>query len=177
MAKATRRIELKTKNIEEERQEDLGAIIQQIADNRAVIQDSLTILAELHESGLLDIVKGLLAERVKVSEIAIHQVNQPGAHHIIKNSFSIIGMLASIEPKQTGRLLESLSSGLESVAQQDQADKPMSIWGLTKAMKDPGINKSIQTLLSFLKGMGDSLNEPPIRPDTTESRGDEHANL
>jgi len=167
VAKAIKRIELNQQSAEEEQQEDLKAILQQIADSRQTIQDSLKIMQELQESGLLDIVKGLLSKRVEVAKIAMQQLNQPGAHHLIKSGFALVGLLSAIEPAQIQRLFDGMAKGIEQAAEGPGEKKALSTWGLLKALKDPNISASIQMLLQFLEGMGSSLNESPNKEATS----------
>ncbi|MRG85250.1 DUF1641 domain-containing protein [Salinibacillus xinjiangensis] len=162
MAKAITQIEKKQKNLQEERAEDLSAIVNQIADNREVIQDTLVILQELHEAGMIDMLKGFLRTREKVGTIAIEQLNQPGMHNIIKNGMNTIGLLANMNPDQLKAIFGGLNQGLEKAAKSTESQEQLGMWGLMKSMKNPSVKTSLNTMVSFLEGMGDGLNNKEI---------------
>jgi len=166
MAEAIRRIEADPNNSKTEHEENLAAILEQIAANRKTIQDSLTILSELHESGLLAIVKGVLATRDKVGAIAMEQVNQPGMHHLIKNGINAIELLTAIEPEEIKQVFDSITSGLKHATQQTDQQPIKGTWGLLKAMKDPNVQASLTMMIKFLQGMGASLNASENKSQT-----------
>jgi uncharacterized protein YjgD (DUF1641 family) len=158
MAKAIKQIERKQSNVEEERAEDMEAILKQIADNREAIQDSLIILEELHQSGILDMLKGFLRTKEKIGSIAMEQINQPGMHNIIKNGMSGVELLSSIDSDQLKQLLGGLTQGLQKASESTQKKEQIGVWGLLKSMKDPNVNASLNTMIHFLNGMGEGLN-------------------
>ncbi|QHS22378.1 DUF1641 domain-containing protein [Virgibacillus sp. MSP4-1] len=159
MAKAITQIEKKRKSKQEERTEDLSAIINQIADNREIIQDTLIILQELHATGVLDMLKGLLRTREKVGQIAIEQINQPGMHNIIKNGMNTIGLLAEMDSDQLKAMFSGLNTGLEKAAESAKAQEEVGLWGLMKSVRDPNVRTSMNTMVNFLEGMGNGLNQ------------------
>ncbi|GAA0326056.1 hypothetical protein GCM10008967_15790 [Bacillus carboniphilus] len=162
MAKAIQQIERKQKNAEEERTEDLAAILTQIAENREAIQTSLMILQELHQAGILDMLKGLLRTREKVGSIAIEQINQPGMHNIIKNGMSAVQLLSSLDPNQLKQIFGGLSHGLHKASEGNEKKEQASMWGLMKSMRDPNVRTSLNTMVHFLNGMGEGLNQKQV---------------
>ncbi|MFZ3580158.1 DUF1641 domain-containing protein [Virgibacillus sp. DJP39] len=158
MAKATRQIERKESNVDEERAEDLNAILKQIADNREAIQDSLFILEELQESGVLPMLRGLLRTREKVGSIAMEQINQTSVHNMIKNGMSGIGLLSSIDPDQLNQIIQGLTKGLQKASESTDNQDQVGIWGLVKSTKDPNVRTSLNTMIHFLNGMGEGLS-------------------
>ncbi|WLV24410.1 DUF1641 domain-containing protein [Aciduricibacillus chroicocephali] len=159
MAKPITNIEADPNVQQEEVIQDLEMLIQQVAENRKAIQESLAILTELQEVGILDALKAILSKRNEIGSIAMGQVNQPGAHHFIKNGLSILALLASIEPNQLQPIFGGLAGGLERATEQQGKKESGGVWGFYKAMKDPNVNASIQMLIRFLEGMGKHLNE------------------
>lgn len=149
--------------------QDINALLHQVAENRKAIQESLAILSELQEIGILDAAKAMLAMRTDIGGIAMEQINQPGAHHIIKNGISAVEFLSSIEPNQLQPILGGVAGGLQYAAESDEDKGAIGVFGMYKAMKDPNVNTAIQMLFRFLEGMGKQLNEtakePPQRTD------------
>lgn len=157
MAKATKQIERKGNRLEEERNDDLSAILNQIADNRESIQIWLDIIHELHQIGILDMIKGLLRTREKVGAIAMEQINQPGMHNIIKNGMSGFQLLAAMDADQLKQIMDGFSRGMQKASENTQHQEQIGMWGLLRSMQDPNVKKTLNILVHFLNGMGEGL--------------------
>ncbi|MBM7570834.1 DUF1641 domain-containing protein [Aquibacillus albus] len=162
MARAITQIERKQSSVEEERSEDLGAILKQIADNREAIEDSLTILEELHKSGVLDMVKGFLRTKEKVGVIAVEQLNQPSMHQLIRNMFNSIELLSSMDPDRLNAIFGGLNKGLEKASEGTEENNQIGAFGMLKAMRDPNVKTSLSTMVHFLEGMGEGLKNDKV---------------
>ncbi|MCP8617273.1 DUF1641 domain-containing protein [Salirhabdus salicampi] len=158
MAKAIKQIERTEKTVHEEREQDLNAILKQIADNREAIQETLTIIEELHNSGVLPIIRGFLRTRDKVGAIMMEEINQPGMHNVIKNSMSMATLLSSIDSEKLNQLLNGLTQGIDKATESTEDDGKVGMWGLLKSMRDPNVKASMNTMVHFLEGMGEGLN-------------------
>lgn len=158
MAKAITNIEKKKLSKEEEIVEDLHAILNQIAENRKAIQDILIILQEFHEAGLIDMLKGLLGTREKVGVLAIEQLNQPGMHNLIKNIMSGLQFLANVEADQFKMIFSGVSNGVKKVTESAEYQEQVGTFGIFKAIKDPGVNRTLTLMIHFLQGIGEEIN-------------------
>jgi uncharacterized protein YjgD (DUF1641 family) len=160
MAKAIKHIDKKQPNAVEEQTEALGEILKLIAENREAITTSLEIIKELHTAGILDVVKGALRTREKIGVIAIEQMNQPEMHRTIRNGIYAMEFLGQLDPDKLKTLFNGISHGLEKTA--DDHHEKIGMWGLLKAMRDPGVNASLTTMLNFLNGMGEEIGKKPL---------------
>ena len=159
MARAIRQIEKKQLSEEEERAQDLQAIIKQIAENREAIEDTLIILKELHDFGVLDMLKGLLRTREKVGAIAVEQLNQTGMHNIIKNGMSTIQLLSDMDSDQIKTIFNGVNKGLERMAETSNYNENIGLWNLYKSTKDIEVRNSLNAMIKFLSGMGEGLSQ------------------
>ncbi|WP_085992148.1 DUF1641 domain-containing protein [Oceanobacillus senegalensis] len=159
MARAIRQIEKNQRSAEEERAEDIAAIIKQIAENREAIEDTLIILEELHQFGVLDMLKGLLRTREKVGAIAIEQLNQSGMHNIIKNGMSTVQLLADMDPEQIKTVFNGVNHGLKNVAETTNYNEDIGMWNLYKSAKDIKVRNSLNAMVQFLNGMSEGLSK------------------
>ncbi|MCM3762979.1 DUF1641 domain-containing protein [Alkalihalobacillus oceani] len=138
--------------------EALKLLTDQIAENQRSLTVFLEIIEELHAAGILDLMKGLLKTRDKVGALAVEQLNQPGAHRMIKNGMSLLQTASQIEPEQLTRIMNGMTKGLQATAQHS-SNEPVSMWQMVKMMRDPHVNASLQTMLGFMQGMGQELNK------------------
>ncbi|MFC0271084.1 DUF1641 domain-containing protein [Metabacillus herbersteinensis] len=156
MAKAIRHIEKKTMSPEEEQTESLSEILSLIAKNKETIKNTLDIMNELQNAGVLDIMNGLLKTREKVGVIAVQQMNQLTMHNTIKNGIQTAQLLGELDPVKLNTLLKAANRGLE---QASESTERVSKWGLLKSMNDPSVLSSLSVMVGFLQGMGKELNE------------------
>lgn len=155
MAKPIHHIEKRVPTKAEEQAEAIGEIISLIANNREAITTSLEILQELHSTGVLDAVKGLLKTREKVGVLAMGQLNQPNMHNTIKNAINMVKLVGEMDPEKVNTLMSAVMSGLDQMGEQDGK---VSKWRLIKSMNDPDVLASIATMTGFLQGMGKEFN-------------------
>lgn len=158
MAKKIEQIEKHVPNKVEEKTAALNQMLEQMADNQKSLSVFLEIIEELHQAGVLDMIKGLLKTRDKVGVLAIQQLNQPDAHRMIKNGMSGVQMLSRINPDHLSTLMNGVTQGLEKSNDVEAKREPLSLWGMLRAMRDPDVNASLKTMLGFMQGMGKELN-------------------
>jgi uncharacterized protein YjgD (DUF1641 family) len=161
MAKAIKQIDKTTSNLWEEQTEGLKDIIETVTDSREALLSTLEIIRELHEAGLLDIVKGVLKTRHKVGVLAIDELNQPDMHRMIKNAMAVFELFQDIDPEQLHKITDAVAGGLEKSANQLDENKQIGLWAMAKTLKDPDVNRSLTTLVSFLQGMGEEMKKKP----------------
>lgn len=158
MAKAITHLNKRIPDSVEEQHQAIKELIEMTAENRQALMDLLEIVQEAHDAGITDIVKGALKARHKVGSIAIQQMNQPAVYHIVKNMFSIIGLVGGLDSKKMTHLFDSLEHGVNQATDAINTDDNTTVWDLVKILKDPDINRAITMLMGFLKGMGSHLN-------------------
>ncbi|GAB6991608.1 helical membrane plugin domain-containing protein [Paenibacillus pini] len=142
---------------EELKQQSLEQLKSYIAENEQALEKAMSVISELHGSGILEAAESLLKAKAKVAEIALHQAKRPEMTNMINNGIAAAGALAAIEPEQTAKLLNSVAKGLEAANESQQ--QKVSVFTLMKALKDPDVNRAIGFGLRFLKGMGKGLGE------------------
>ncbi|WEG12560.1 DUF1641 domain-containing protein [Pullulanibacillus sp. KACC 23026] len=155
MAKAISFIKKREYTAEEEKAERLEQITDSVSDNGQALDQTLRILAELHESGILDGLEAALKAKGKITEILLGQATRKEVTNMINNVMGAAGVLAAIDPEQTTKLLSGVAEGLSEAGA--QTDTKVSAFGLLKALRDPDINRAISFGLSFMKGLGKSL--------------------
>lgn len=158
MAKAITHLNKKKPDPVEEQRQAIEQLIEMTADSRNALMDMLECLQEAHDAGLNDIIKGVLKARHKAGAIAIQQMNQPAIYHMVKNLFSVVGLVGSLDSKKMEHLFESVEQGVNHATESINSDTQTSIWDLMKVLKDPDINRAVTMVLGFLKGMGSHLN-------------------
>jgi len=141
---------------EEERQEaTISKLKQQLAESNEALEKSLSILRELHDSGLLEAAESMLKAKAKIAEITLGQISRPEITNLINNGMAAAGALTSLEPEMTTKLMNGLSAGLQEAQTPDE--NRISMFSLMKSLRDPDVNRAVRFGLRFLKGLGREL--------------------
>ncbi len=144
---------------EEKKKQSLENLLSGIAENKDSLLETLALLQELHDSGILDAVGSLLNAKEKAASIAIGQLTRQPVTNMINNAMAAGGLLTELDPETTSKLSKSLMSGLKKAEQGLKDDSKIGLFDLMKALKDPDINRVLGFGFNLLKGMGEGLKE------------------
>lgn len=139
----------------ERKSQKIDRLTDNVTENDEALDQTLRILFELHDSGILDSLEALLKAKGKVTEIVLGQVTRKEVTTMINNVMGAAGALTAIDPEQTEKLLSGVTEGLNAASL--EKDKKVSAFGLLKALRDPDVNRAVSFGLSFMKGLGKSL--------------------
>lgn len=144
---------------EQQKEEMLNQLIGTLLENTDGLKQTVKLLQELHESGILPALQALLETKEQVASIAMHQLLRPPVTNMINNAMAAAGALSSLEPETTKKLVTCLSTGLKKAEEGLANKQTIGVWHLMKAMKDPDINRAFTYGLNLLKGFGDRLQK------------------
>lgn len=137
----------------------LDRLVNDISMHSDGLKQTMELLQELHESGIMEIVVSLLRAKEKVAKIAIDQMVRPPVTNIINNAMAAVGALSEMEPDTTEKLVKSLFNGIKKAEVGLKSGEKVGVFDLLKVLKDPDINRSLVFGLNLLKGMGEGLKE------------------
>ncbi|MFC3884482.1 DUF1641 domain-containing protein [Bacillus songklensis] len=169
MAKAITNIEKYIPSKAQQEADSIEEILKVLSDNKESVTAFLEIVKEVHESGIFDIIQGLLKNKSEVAKVGLEFVNVAGIPSMAKNGIVAMQFLSKLDPLKVHMLLEGLNKGLERVSVEDE--NHTSMWGMVKALREPEINSSITVLLNFLRGMGTEFdkNKEQIKREVHET--------
>lgn len=144
---------------EEKKSQSLENLLSEVAQNKDSLLDTLQLLQELHNSGMLEAINSLLKAKEEVGKIVVGQMTREPVTNMINNAMAAGGALTSLDPEMTKRLLGSVTKGLEKAEQGLHSNSKVGILDLLKVLNDPDINRAIGFGLNFLKGIGEGLKE------------------
>lgn len=159
MAKPISQIAEPILNEKEIQNQVLKKVIQDVAQNADGIQETMKLLQELHESGILEAVNSLVEAKEKIAEIAVGQMLRPPVTNAINNAMAAAGTLTELNPEMTKKMMESVSKGFQKAEEGLRLNKKVGLFDLLKLMKDPDVNRAMGFGINFLKGLGEGLKE------------------
>ena len=144
---------------EKVKRQKLDRLVDEISNHSDGLKQTMELLQELHESGIMEIVVALIQAKEKVAKIAIDQMVRPPVTNIINNGMAAAGGLSEMEPATTEKLVKSLSIGIKKAEVGLTSGEKVGVFDLLKVLKDPDINRTLVFGLNLLKGMGEGLKE------------------
>jgi uncharacterized protein YjgD (DUF1641 family) len=159
MAKPTTKIVQPVLIEEEKRAKALEQVLSDTALNADGIRETIKLLQELHQSGILGAVVSLVEAKEEVAKIAVGQLVRPPVTKAINNAMAVAESLTELEPEMTKKLAGSLAKGLKKAEEGLRQDEKVGIFDLIKALQDPDINRAVSFGMNLLKGMGQGLKE------------------
>ncbi|WP_102346021.1 DUF1641 domain-containing protein [Bacillus sp. Marseille-P3661] len=159
MAKPIQMIKKVELSEKQKQSQSLESLLSEVAQNKESLLETLHLLQELHNSGILEALNSLVQAKEDVAKIAVGQMTREPVTNLINNAMAAGGALTNLDPEMTKKLMGSVSKGLEKAEQGLQSDSKIGVLDLMKALKDPDLNRAIGFGLNLLKGVGEGLKE------------------
>ncbi|MED4071867.1 DUF1641 domain-containing protein [Priestia endophytica] len=159
MAKPITKIEKPVLTEEEEQERTLQEVLHELSKNVGGVKETMTLLQELHKSGILGAVNHLVEAKEDVTKIAVEQMLRPPVTNAINNAMAAAGALTDVDPQTTEKLASGFAKGLQKAEEGVKEEKKMSMFELARSLKDPDVNRAIKFSLNLLKGVGEGLKE------------------
>ena len=128
------------------------------------------LLQRLHDSGVLDFLRGGLGSSDKVLSIVVDAAKTPEAINATRNLLILSKVMFTLEPD----LLEDIAEAVPNSLAQARAKKPLSLWQLLKKTCSQDTRRALSAMLGVVESFGKSLgsvataNPPSGESDLTE---------
>ena len=154
MAKPISTIERLVVSDETKRAQDLKDIEASLAEHKEAVLETINLLGNLHDRGILSLLNGLFSQGDEVFRIMVQELNKPNNSRVLQNSLGLAGILGSIDIDRLKMLTEKANNGLKEATETDAVEEQGNVFELLKVLKDPEVNRSMRLMVRFLKGMG-----------------------
>lgn len=136
------------------------------AEHAAAILDGYELLQELHDSGTLGLVRGLLGAKDKVLEDLSAGANRADSVRAMRNAIILAKMLGAIDPE----LLEGISLSVGETFGNRKAipSRPPGLFAMLFGFTSPDHRRGLALILRLFKKIGCRLNTQ------TSECGDHH---
>ncbi|MBP0725739.1 DUF1641 domain-containing protein [Bacillus sp. RG28] len=159
MAKPITKIDEPVLTEKEIQAQSLEKVLQDLSQNADGIIETIKLLQELHDSGILGAINNLVAAKEQVAKILVGQMLRPPVITAINNAMAAAGAITEIDPETTKKLMGGLSKGLQKAEEGFQSNKKVGVFELVKLIRDPDVNRVIKFSLNLLKGLGEGLKD------------------
>jgi uncharacterized protein YjgD (DUF1641 family) len=119
-------------------------------------------LQSLHDSGVLELLRGLLGSGNKVLEIAVEASKAPEAIRGIRNLLILTKILGSIDPEVLKKFADAVPDALASAARAEQTEAP-GFWAVLRMFRSRNLRRGLAVMDSGLETL--AKNFSPEKPE------------
>src|SRR5450432_2120273 len=113
------------------------------------------VLQQLHERGVLEIMRGALAASDEILEKVVENARTPEAIRAIRNLLFWRRILGSIEPEWFQGVFQAIPEGIAKATA--ERDRPLRIFGLLRRALSKDSLRGLAAALDFLQAFGRQL--------------------
>ena len=136
---------------------ELRSRLEQAPEEHAVaVLAAYEVLQELHNRGVLEIMRGALAASDDILEKVVDNVRTPEAIRAIRNLLFWRQILGSIEPEWFKGVFQAIPEGIaQATAERDQ---PVSLFSLLRRITNKDSLRGLAAAVDFLQAFGRHLH-------------------
>jgi uncharacterized protein YjgD (DUF1641 family) len=145
---------------------ELRSRLEQAPEGHAeAVLAAYEVLQQLHDRGVLEIMRGALAARDEILEKVADNARTPEAIRTIRNLLSCGRILGSIEPEQLTAISQAIPEGIaQATARREQ---PVSFFGLLRRLSNRDSLRGLAAAIDFLQAFGRHLQSPESQTPRT----------
>ena len=113
------------------------------------------VLQGLHESGALDMLRGLLGSREKIIEQAVETTNTPAGVRALRNLAVLANALGEMDPVALNAMALSWSQALAET--REKAANPPGFWSLLRSFRGKDLRRGLVLVNTLLEKFGKHL--------------------
>jgi uncharacterized protein YjgD (DUF1641 family) len=125
------------------------------AEHAEALLAAYAVLQELHDRGVLDIVRGTLAGSDDILEKLVDSARSPEVIRAIRNLLFWQRILGSIEPEWFKALFQAIPEGIAQATA--ERDKPVGLFGLARRFCSKDSLRAMAAGMDFLQAFGRHL--------------------
>ena len=135
---------------------ELRSRLEQAPEEHAeAVLAAYEVLQELHNRGVLEIMRGALAASDEILETVVDDVRTPEAIRAVRNLLFWRRILGSIEPEWFKGIFKAIPEGIaEATAERD---KPIGVFGLLRRLTGKDSLRGLAAAIDFLQAFGRHL--------------------
>jgi uncharacterized protein YjgD (DUF1641 family) len=144
------------------RAELVSRLEQAPAQHAEAVLAAYEVLQELHNRGVLEIMRGALAASDDILETVAGNARTPEAIRAIRNLLFWRHILGSIEPEWFKGIFQAIPEGIAQAT--TEPEKPIGFFGLLRRLTNKESLRGLAAAIDFLQAFGRHLKSPRNQP-------------
>lgn len=155
MAKATTVIARPPSTPDGERATALESLLEGASDQSSALLEGLALMQALHERGVLEALVAFFQQGDGVLGVTMDTLaNQPSYTQGAKNAMTLAQSLGDLDEPTVATTRRMVSGGLHAFANAQRPAKPLGVFDVLRALKDPDVSAGMAAVIALLKGFG-----------------------
>jgi len=151
--------------------EELRARVERAPEDHAeAVLAAYDVLQQLHDRGVLDVVRSALAASDELLGSVVEGANSPATIRALRNLVFWQGVLGRIEPEWFKGIFQAIPEGLAQATA--QRDEPVGLWKLFRRARRKDSLRGLAAAVDFLESFGRHLHA--LEESTAARSGDAH---
>jgi uncharacterized protein YjgD (DUF1641 family) len=122
-------------------------------EHAEAVLDAYELLQQLHDSGTLDVLRGLLGAGDEVVRHAVGIAIKPESVSVLRNLLILGNLLGGVAPDQ----LEAALGGIPAALAQQQAENPPSLFAIFRRLSSVESRRALNAAATVLESVGKGL--------------------
>jgi uncharacterized protein YjgD (DUF1641 family) len=122
-------------------------------EHAEAVLDAFELLQQLHDSGTLDVLRGVLGARDQVVRHAVGIAIKPESVNVLRNLMILSNLLGDVNPDK----LASALGGIPAALAQDPAEKPPSLFAILRRFSSTESRRALAAAATVLESVGRGL--------------------
>src|SRR6266436_5524643 len=136
---------------------ELQSRLEQASEEHAeAVLAAYEVLQELHNRGVLEIMRGALAASDEILEKVVDNVRTPEAIRTIRTLMVCSHILGSIEPESFKGIVQAIPEGIAQATA--EREKPVRFFGLLRRLTSKDSLRGLAAAVDFLQAFGRHLH-------------------
>jgi uncharacterized protein YjgD (DUF1641 family) len=126
-------------------------------DHAEALLAGYEVIQGLHDSGVLELLRGMLGGGDKVLEIVVEATKTPEAIRGMRNLLILTKTLALMNPELLEKFAQAVPDALEAVAKGEQ-DEPPGILGILRILRGADLRRGLAVVNNLLAAWGKNFS-------------------
>ncbi len=115
------------------------------------------VLQGLHDSGALEVLRGVLGGGNKILEIVVEATKTPEAIRGIRNLLIVTKIVGSIDPEVLKKFADAAPDALAAAAKAQEMEPP-SLWESLRILRSKNLRRGLAVMNGALQGLGKNFS-------------------
>jgi uncharacterized protein YjgD (DUF1641 family) len=130
-----------------------AALDVDLENSADALRQLLELVRMLDERGFLRFSADLLREEDRVVEVVSTRFRPEDLRRSVANLEVLVRTFRDIDPETLGALAKGVPAALKE-SRRSESDRPMGLFEIASALRDPDVNRGVRMVLGFLRGIG-----------------------
>ena len=123
--------------------------------------DVARLVRTLHESGMLRLANGLIAQFAEVNAVVLKHLDTEEGKNGLSNLLVLLRGLGDIDANGTDRFVKALTEGLAAAGRRlERQDDPPNMLKLAAKLREPEVRRGLDAVLTLVGTVGEALAKP-----------------